>query len=477
MTLSALPQFAPSDVSHARDDQQVPDQEARPSLGERLARRRWAVIATTAVTLVGMVYMFAWDPIVYHMSIWVTPGDVWGVFRGAHYVGWGYIGGVYGPGTGVNTLPGLEIVLAPVAMVSGHFGLTESVNPIFLSHPTAALILQPAELILASTVVFATDALGERLDVGRGRQIVLCFVIAAIVFPVAAVWGHAEDAVAMTFCLYALIALLDGKWSKCGWLLGLGILMQPLVALLLPLVLGSSPSGQRMLVAVRSSVLSVVLVALALVGNASGTYRGLVQQPTYPSVDHPTPWLALAPRISAGNTVSGKASFVSHHGQVALIGPTAQHLVIVAAGPGRTLYLIVAVLAGLFVWRRPQAPLRLLWLAATILAARCFFEAVMCPYYLAPPLVLALVLVARTNRPRFGGAVAIAIATSVYAYLHFSPWVWWVPVVVGLSAVLAIGYPETETLRPSSRNGTDPVRFGRGYDAETGPQVSLEPAP
>ncbi len=151
-------------------------------------------------------------------------------------------------------------------------------------------------------------------------------------------------------------------------------------------------------------------------------------------------------------------------------------MVIVAAGPGRTLYLIVAVLAGLFVWRRPQAPLRLLWLAAAILAARCFFEAVMCPYYLAPPLFLALVLVARTDRPRFCGAVAIAIATSVYAYLHFRPWVWWVPVIAGLSAVLAIGYPGSETLGSLPRDGTDRIRLGRGCDGETEPQVSLEPA-
>ncbi len=126
---------------------------------------------------VGLLVMFGWEPIVGHRSGWFTPVDLWGIFRGAHYVGWGYLGGVYTYGTGVLSLPGLPIVLAPVAMLSGHLGLTESYSPFFLSHPSAALILQPVVLLLTSTVLFAADALAERLHVPWTRRRALCIVV------------------------------------------------------------------------------------------------------------------------------------------------------------------------------------------------------------------------------------------------------------------------------------------------------------
>ena len=66
-------------------------------------------------------------------------------------------------------------------------------------------------------------------------------------------------------------------------------------------------------------------------------------------------------------------------------------------GLGRSLYMIMASAPRRLRLASSTAPVRLLWLAAAILPTRCFFEAVMCPYYLAPPLFLALVMVARSN--------------------------------------------------------------------------------
>ena len=166
----------------------------RSSLGRRL----WPCFGTLVVLGVGLLVMFGWEPIVGHRSGWFTPVDLWGIFRGAHYVGWGYFGGVYTYGTGVLSLPGLPIVLAPVAMLSGHLGLTESYSPFFLSHPTAALILQPVALLLTSTVLFAADALAERLHVPWTQRRYLCIVVTIVAIPVAVLWGHPEDALAMT---------------------------------------------------------------------------------------------------------------------------------------------------------------------------------------------------------------------------------------------------------------------------------------
>jgi hypothetical protein len=387
----------------------------------------------------GMVFMFEYAPLVFHLGLWDTGGDLWGIFRAAHYVGWGYLGGVYTPSNGVVTFPGLPVLLAPVAMLSGALHLTESDPMLLVAHPSAALLLEPVVLILTSTVLFAVDALAQRLGVPSRRRMVLTTVVAIIAWPVAAVWGHPEDALAMTFALYATIALLDGKWSRCGWLFGCGIVLQPLVAMMLPLFIAAAPQGRRMAVAVRSAVLSAVLVGVAFAGNPADTYQMLVKQPTQPTINHATPWLAFAPKLPYSHALPG-----SHVGGGLSIGGVvdgAHRLGYVAGGPGRTIDVLLAIAIGIFVWRRPQRLEQLLWLAAVVLGSRCFFEAVMTTYYVAPALFLALVLAARQGGRRFAAASILALEITVFGYHHLEPWLWWVPMVVGLGAVLALARP------------------------------------
>ena len=83
-----------------------------------------------------------------------------GHIPGAHYVGWGSIGDIYTPSDGVLTFPGIPILLAPCAMLSAT--PPSATHGIFLANPTAALVLQPVELLLSSTALFAADALAER---------------------------------------------------------------------------------------------------------------------------------------------------------------------------------------------------------------------------------------------------------------------------------------------------------------------------
>ncbi len=394
-----------------------------------------------------MAYMLGWAPIVEHRTGWVTGGDLWGIWRGAHYVGWGFLGGVYDPSTGVIAFPGMEVILAPLAMASGALHLTESFPPFWTSHPTAALILQPIELVLASTVIFAADAMARRLNVAQRRRIWLCVVVAVVTWPTAALWGHAEDCLAVTLAIYAMIAALNGRWKACGWLFGFAIALQPLAALVVPLFVGASPGGQRVLLLLRSSVISVALVAVAFASDASDTFRALVKQPTPPAVNHATPWASLTPRIpvqlpSKLNNTSVR--FHNGHWIEHSVHPSAQALVLVSGGAGRSIDVVLALLIGFFVWRRPQSSERLIWLAALVLASRCFFEAVMTPYYLAAPLVLALVLASRQEGKRFGAAVVIALELLVFSYFHLNPWAWWLPVVAGLGVILALGYPGHE---------------------------------
>ena len=101
----------------------------------------------------------------------------------------------------------------------------------------------------------------------------------------------------MTFALFAMRAVLRGRWVRAGWLFGFAVVIQPLIALIIPLFLAASPAGQRIRFAFRCAALSLVTTGVAFLGNPSETYRALVTQPGEPSLNHPTPWLALAPRI------------------------------------------------------------------------------------------------------------------------------------------------------------------------------------
>jgi hypothetical protein len=392
----------------------------------------------------GMAYMFFWNPVIHHVQAWDTGGDLWGIFRAAHYVGWGDLGGVYTSSNSFLSFPGISILLAPVAMLSSVLHLTESDPMATIAHPTAALVLQPVEILLSSTVIFAVDALAERLTVAPRRRIALCATVAVIAWATAVIWGHAEDSLATAFAIYAMIALIDRKWARCGWLFGLAIVTQPLVGLLLPMFVAATPRGQRVLLAVRATVLSLFLIGVAFAGHPGDTYRALVKQPTPPSINHATPWISLAPVVSNGGIETvHHASFSNHLGRpvIGSATSTVHSVVFVAGGLGRSIDLVLALLFGLYVWRRPQDPFRFLWLAAVVLASRSFFEAVMTPYYIAPPLFLALVLAARQGGKRFWAAVVLALEITVFAYHHLNPWVWWVPIVAGLAAIVALGFP------------------------------------
>lgn len=136
------------------------------------------------------------------------------------------------------------------------------------------------------------------------------------------------------------------------------------------------------------------------------------------------------------------------------------------AGPWRRWF---AVLIGLYAWRRPPSPAGLFWLVAACLGMRCIFEAVMTPYYLVPPLILAMAAASIRPTRHFLAAVLIALETTVFAYHYLSPWAWWLPVVAGTIAVLALGYPGRAAFDPRPIRAGD-LRFRSRMEA-AGPSL------
>jgi hypothetical protein len=433
-----------------------------------VVRRAWPLALFGAVVLSAFAYGLFWGPLVHHGSYWSVSGDLWGTFRSAHYVAWGDIGDVYAPGTGLVTLPGISVVLAPVAFITYHLGLSEAF-PYPVAHPTAWLLLGPVEVALGALVLFPLDDLAALLGVVRRRRIVLCALEAVLVWPVVAIWGHPEDALAMTFALVGLMAALRGRWRSCGWWWGLALVMQPLVVLGVPIVFAIAPTRRWLRLGLRLALPACALVAIPLFQEWANTTRALFQQPNYPTIDHPTPWLALAPVLQRTHRVvyprfghgviDGRSIFTSQ-----IVHSIAGE--VVAAGPGRAISIALSVLIGVWSFRhRPSVP-QIVWLIALALSLRCVFESVMNPYYLWPPLAVLLILSARDWRRLLISAATAAIMT-VWSYRHTGPWSWWLPIVILLGVSLANAFPGGRVVTAEALTGIST----EGIDARTGGNV------
>ena len=415
---------------------------------DHLRRRKWPLITFTTFLAVSLTYSFGWDPLIRHAPGWIIPGDTWSTFRAAHWVGWGALGSIYGPDTQLVTFPGIAVLLAPVAMISNGFGLSESIAPVFLTHPTSWFVLAPANSVLGASCLFAFDAMAEDLGVERRYRIALELMEAIVIFQVVVMWGHPEDLVALAFALYAMLAMSRQRWSLTGWLWGAAVVMQPLVLLMFPFAFVRTPRAQRFRLCLLAVIPSVVLVGTPLLSQWSATSAVLFRQANFQYLDHATPWIVLSPHLSR---------------------------ISVGAGPGRMLALIVAVSLAAFSARRKPNMVGVLWLCTLALSLRCFFEAVMVPFYVGPPLAMIVLVASFRNRwPRVIWAWVIGMTTSAFAFQRFSEWGYWAPLVVLLGAGLACAWPGAEAVGWVSRR---PSRAGVSVGAEASGDEGDPPHP
>ncbi len=427
--------------------------------------RAHLIVAGVAVVATGMAYTLLWGPVVLHVPVWVVPGDIWGTFRDAHIVGWGGEGILYASDvqrlTGYISLPGMPALLAPVAMLSGALNLSESL-PLTLSHPSAWLLLGPVEMALGASVLFPLDAVAARLGLRGRRRALLVWSEAALIWPVVTFWGHPEDLIALGLGLYALRDARDGAWRRSALLLGAAIAFQPLVIVLAPLVLTSIPWRRWGAAIGLSAGPSLALLAAPLAHAWSTTVSLFANQPTYPSSNHPTPWVALstvlqrASRVHGAVVSSAAAGHYSMHPAVGTLGET------VAGGPVRLVPIALSVLAA--VYARCRRTERALWaLAAACLALRCLFEAVMTPYYAVPALAVGIALAAALSSRRFLLAAAGAAWCTWLGYRNAGTWGYYLPVVTTLVWTLASGW------RLSTAPAT-PLHAGNRDDEEPAPE-------
>jgi hypothetical protein len=411
-------------------------------------RRAFPLIAVVVMILIGMAGTI-WGPAYYGQPGWAVPDDLWATLVAAQRVLHLDLAGLYTAPTNLISFPGAAVILIPVAAIMDAAGLPIQAGPPG-SHPTGWLVAGPLETLISAIVLFAADALAERMGVSRPRRFLLAAAEATALWNVTVRWGHPEDAVAAGLLLYAVLALADERPSRAAWLAGAAVAVQPLVLLAFPmLAIAVAPRRLPGFVA-RAATPPLVAIAAAAAANWTATIHAITNQPNAPTIDHPTPWIyvsALAPRLSDGS---------------------------VAAGPARALAVLVAIGCALLTYRRwrvarltgtwsPPDLAELLWWIALTLALRTVFEPVMVSYYVWPPLAVALAAASRSWIRLMAAAVPAVVLTFLSQESWRNPWLWWSPMVAVLGLTLAAAWPARSATaqvpaepreRPVSRPGS-----------------------
>lgn len=358
----------------------------------------WWLVATTLLTVVtGMGYSLWWPALVQHTSShWIVPGDIWLTVRSAQWVDHGLLSYVYNSLFRPVTLPGMQVVLAPITAIGSALGLSESVPHYALARPTDWLLVGPVAMACAAVALFGFDSLARALALPVARRRILALVEAAFLWPTVVIWGHPEDVIAMGLCALCLSRLIRGRPVSAAWLLGAALAMQLYTLAAVPIFIGILGARRGLPFLVRAAVIPGALLLAVAVPDPHATFHVLLDQPNYPLTDHPTPWILLAPKL-------------------------AQH--VVAAGPGRIIGLALACGLGAAAWRWRRCPARAAWLLGMALGLRCVFESVMDPYYVAP--AIGFFVLGLASRRWLRSAVGIAAAGALLELVYSRPGIWW----------------------------------------------------
>jgi hypothetical protein len=442
-----------------------------------LLRRLFPLLATVVMIIVGMAGTI-WGPRFYGKTAWALPDDLWGTMTAAQRLAHLDLSGLYTPPTQLVSLPGAAIILIPVVAIIDLAGLHLGLPQAHGAHPGLWLLAGPYETAVSAVALFAADALAERLGATRPKRFLLAAAAATALWSVTIRWGHPEDAVATGLLLYAILALADSKTSRSAWLAGAAVAVQPLVLLALPvLVVAAGPRRWPGFLA-RTAAPGVLLLAAAAAANWTATIHAVTSQPNSPLIDHPTPWIYLAPHLAGGQ---------------------------VAAGPGRILAILAACGCALAAGRRWRAArpgtagtadtaapagtagppgtggewsqetlAGLLWWTAVALALRSAFEPVMVAYYLWPPLAVALIAASRHWSRLVPTGCAVVWLTFFSQTRWHNPWSWWTPMVAGLALTLFLARGQTGKRRDS---GSPQVAAAAHVLPEPGEQFVPDGAP
>jgi hypothetical protein len=268
---------------------------------------------------------------------------------------------------------------------------------------------------------------------------------AALIWPAVAMWGHPEDTIALAFGFYGLIAAHDRRWVHAAGFMALAVAFQPLVLLILPIFLAYVPWKKWPAFAGIAALPSALLLLPPLIQEWGPTTYAILKQPNFPALNHATPWLYFAPvlqhrghgyisKFYLQTLSNGHTTFA--YGPVKVLAGE-----VVAAGPGRTIALVLACVIGVWVARRKPSFVEVVWWAALALSLRCVFESVIDPYYLLPGLALAVLVSSTLGKTRYGLTVLSTALCVWVSYRHVGPWSYYAPLMLSIIGSLVFSWP------------------------------------
>ena len=401
------------------------------------------VTATTIFVAAGLVYTVMWSALARHG--WQSVSDLWNSADIGLAISHGHWATVYGPGSQLDAPPGLEFALAPFMALGHALGLRTAAE---MHHGYAVfwLVLVPVVTVLASSVLFALDAVARRWRLSEAERLGLSLVSGVGVVSAVVFWGHPEDCVALAFVLWAALAVERDRsagLARAGWFLGLAVAFQPLALLAAAPVLARY--GWRALPAslCRVAVPSVVLVLPELVTHTARTLHQIADQPFFPPDESSTPFSHLARALGNGMYSGGTLRLVATGAAVALGWVACRHRHDLA-----TVLFVMSVAFGI----------------------RVLLESELLGFYFFPVIALCLLLTMRQGWWRFGWCAALAVACIALGNRReHAITLWWPAIMATTIAMVVLAYG---AVSQADRGRVDLPRLRRPQPQEP-PRVTI----
>jgi hypothetical protein len=374
---------------------------------------------------------------------WQSVSDLWNTAGIALAVGHGHWAAVYGSHSQIDSPPGFEFVLAPFVALGHGMGLRTPAEHHYFGFWFA---LVTVATVLASTVLFALDAIARRWGLSDARRFALSLVSGVGVASAVVFWGHPEDCISLALVLWAATAVEQKGWgglARAGWLLGFAAALQPVALLAVAPVVARF--GWRALpgVASRLAVPSIIVVLPELLTEWARTLHHIVDQPGLPKDGSSTPFSHMARSLG--------------HGMYS----------------GGTLRLVATVAAAGLGWLacRHRHDLHfVLFVMAVAFAIRVALETELLGYYFFPVIAICLLLTIDAGWTRFDWCAVLALACIALGNRReHSIALWWPAILATTVAMISLAYAGTSD-PTAGRTGAHRVRRSPAREA---PRVTI----
>ena len=386
-----------------------------------VAERSVPFVATALLVAAGLLYTISWTLFSHHG--WQSVSDLWNSAGISLSIAHGHLASVYGQGSQLDSPPGFEFLLAPF-MALGHGVGFKTAAEAHGHYPFFWLVLVTFCTVLASSVLFALDAVARQWDLSETRRLALSLFAGVGVVSATVFWGHPEDCVALALVVWAALVVepdqdatgaRGGGLVRAAWLLGFAVACQPLALLAVAPVLARFGWRSLMHAGWRVALPSVVVVLPELVTHGANTLHRIVDQPFLPADESSTPFTHVARSLGHG---------------------------MYGGGPLRLVATVAAVTLGWAVCRRRFDLPTVFVVMAAAFTLRVALESELLGFYFYPVVALSLVLTVRARSwTWFSLCSALSVVNLVVGNRRAHDVVAWWPPMLGTTVVmLALAY-------------------------------------